>query len=255
MSDDLQFDAVIPRESPVSVNATAALACAVCHTALDGEYFDANGKQVCRGCSETLARHVETPRSGGVLGRAVVFGAVAAVLGATLYFAVLAISGYEIGLVAIAIGYMVGYGIRMATGGRGGRRFQILALALTYWAVGLAYSSLAIKEMIAEKRHPAPAALSAAPAGGPSRPAGAPSARPAEDRDRPMSGGEFALGLLELLAFTIVLPVAVIFGSLPGGLISAAIVVFGMQQAWRMTAAPAITVSGPYRIGAAPAAG
>jgi hypothetical protein len=36
--------------------------------------------------------------------------------------------------------------------------------------------------------------------------------------------------------------------------ISGAIIVFGMMQAWKMTAAPVVTVTGPYRIGA-PAAG
>ena len=42
--------------------------------------------------------------------------------------------------------------------------------------------------------------------------------------------------------------------ALPGGLISAAIIAFGMQQAWRMTGAPQLQISGPYRIGPAPAA-
>jgi hypothetical protein len=42
----------------------------------------------------------------------------------------------------------------------------------------------------------------------------------------------------------------VIAGSMPGGVLSAAIIGFGMLQAWKMTAAPAVVVSGPYRIGA-----
>jgi ABC-type uncharacterized transport system permease subunit len=45
--------------------------------------------------------------------------------------------------------------------------------------------------------------------------------------------------------------VLVVFGSLPGGLISGAIIAFGMQQAWRMTGVPTLTISGPYRIAAA----
>ena len=40
---------------------------------------------------------------------------------------------------------MVGWAIRKGTAGRGGRRFQILAAVLTYWAVGLAYTPLAFK--------------------------------------------------------------------------------------------------------------
>jgi hypothetical protein len=47
------------------------------------------------------------------------------------------------------------------------------------------------------------------------------------------------------------LPVLSVLGSMPGGLLSAAIIAFGMHQAWQMTAAPQLQVSGPYRVGAA----
>ena len=56
------------------------------------------------------------------------------------------------------------------------------------------------------------------------------------------------------MALSFALPVMMVLGSLPGGLISAAIIAFGMQQAWRMTGSPQIQISGPYTIGAAPAA-
>jgi hypothetical protein len=48
------------------------------------------------------------------------------------------------------------------------------------------------------------------------------------------------------------LPVLAVVSSLPGGLISAAIIAFGMQQAWRMTGVAALQISGPYRIAATP---
>lgn len=252
---ELQFESVVPRAE--SAAAPAGRQCILCHAAFDTEYFDVNGQHVCRACSEKVADHAATPRGIGVLARAAGAGVVAAILGAVLYFAVLALSGFEVGLVAIAIGYMVGYGVRIGTRARGGRRFQVLALVLTYWAIGLAYSSLAIKEMIAERGKSATASLSGAQRSGTVPPASPePAAAAATEKDdQPMSGGQFALGLLQLLAFTLVLPVLVIVGSMPGGLISAAIIVFGMMQAWKMTAAPVLTVSGPYRIGPTPAAG
>jgi hypothetical protein len=40
---------------------------------------------------------------------------------------------------------------------------------------------------------------------------------------------------------------------MPGGLISAAIILFGMQQAWSMTAAPSLVITGPFRIAPRPA--
>lgn len=60
--------------------------------------------------------------------------------------------------------------------------------------------------------------------------------------------------MLYLLAFTFVMPLLAVVADLPGGLIRGAIIVFGMMRAWNMTAAPVVTVTGPYRIGA-PAAG
>jgi hypothetical protein len=252
---DLQFESVVPRAD----GAATATACVVCHTPFDAEYFDVNGQQICRACSEKVAYHASTPREMSTLLRAGLAGGVAAVLGAVLYFAVLAISGFEVGLVAIAIGYMVGYGIRIGTRGRGGRRFQVLALLLTYWAIGLAYSSLALKEMVSNRTEGTSASVSGSPSAGSTPPAApdtkAPAAVSDENNEGPMTGGEVLLGVLQLLAFTVVLPVVVIAGSMPGSLISGAIIVFGMMQAWKMTGAGTVTVTGPYRIGATPAAG
>ena len=54
--------------------------------------------------------------------------------------------------------------------------------------------------------------------------------------------------ILAVIGFSLVLPVLSVVSSMPGGLISAAIIAFGMHQAWQMTGAPAMTISGPYRI-------
>lgn len=45
------------------------------------------------------------------------------------------------------------------------------------------------------------------------------------------------------------LPVLVILNSMPGGLISAAIIGFGMVQAWQLTAASRFAFEGPFRVG------
>jgi hypothetical protein len=57
------------------------------------------------------------------------------------------------------------------------------------------------------------------------------------------------------LAYTpLALPVMVVFGSLPSGLLSAIIIFVGIHHAWRMTAAPPLKIAGPYRVGAQPSA-
>ena len=55
-----------------------------------------------------------------------------------------------------------------------------------------------------------------------------------------------------MAGFFLALPSLIVFSSLPGGLISAAIIVFGMLQAWRMTMAPVLNVSGPTASAPAP---
>ena len=250
---ELQFDSVLPRAGDDAA-ASADTRCTLCQMPLESEYFDVNGRTVCRQCSETVARQATTPRDMATLVRALIAGVVASILGAALYFGVLAISGYEVGLVAIAIGYMVGYAVRVGARGRGGRRFQVLALALTYWAIGLAYSSLAVPQLIADRTSGASASVSGTQAGDAAQPAqpltpAAPAAA-ASAEDEAVTSGGLVLSLLYLLAFTLVMPVLVIAGSMPGGLISAAIIVFGMLQAWKMTMAPVLNVSGPYRVGA-----
>jgi len=248
---DLQFESVVPRTD----GAGTTTACALCHTPFEAEYFDVGGQQICRACSDNVAYQTATPREMSTLVRAGAAGFVACILGGVLYFAVVAISGFEVGLVSIAIGYMVGYGVRLGTRGRGGRRYQVLALVLTYWAIGLAYSSLAIKAVFDARSEGKATSVSGPQKSGTAAPAATAGASPDAEREkRPASGGRALLSLLYLLAFTFVMPVLAVVGDLPSGLISGAIIVFGMMQAWKMTAAPVVTVTGPYRIGA-PAAG
>lgn len=234
----LQFDTAVPRVTPTAVGAHG-VSCTICQRTIADEYFDVNGQSVCATCRDQLEQLTVTPREWSVFVRAGLLGLVAAILGAILYYAVIAITNFEIGLVAIAIGYMVGWAVRKATGGRGGRRFQVLALVLTYWAVGLAYTPLTFQQIAEENKKEAQAA------------AATPDARSAETTSEgaPVS---IVLALGIVLLFSLALPVLMVVGSLPGGLISAAIIAFGMQQAWRMTGKPPLLISGPYRIAAAP---
>jgi len=68
----------------------------------------------------------------------------------------------------------------------------------------------------------------------------------AEEAPRPVGGAAGAIGVLLLLSLA--MPVLIVVGSLPSGLISALIIGIGMRQAWRMTAAPP-AITGPYRLG------
>jgi hypothetical protein len=184
---------------------------------------------------------METPTGVAPLVKAGLFGLGAGIAGAIVYYAVLALLNLEIGIVAILIGYMVGYAVRKGAGG-GGRRFQVMAVALTYAAVGLAYTPIVFKAADDHRNQAAQQATDSASAAAPAETSAS------KTRVNPL------IAILSLLGFIAVLPVLIVFGSLPSGIISGAIISFGMMQAWKMTRTPALTITGPYRVGAAQAA-
>ena len=117
----------------------AANQCARCRRSIDGAYFEAAGHLLCGSCREAIDAHWLGGSAPGRVLRAIAFGAGAAVLGATIYFALAALTGYEFGLVAILVGWLVGTAIRHATNHRGGRGYQWLAVVLTYAAIVSTY--------------------------------------------------------------------------------------------------------------------
>jgi hypothetical protein len=130
---------------------------------------------------------------------------------------------------------MVGFAVRKGAGG-GGRRFQVIAVLLTYWAVGLAYLPLVFRDASSPREQ-----QQAEPAG---------AAQTAERTEDKVGARDVSdpLAFALLGGFSLALPVLAVIASLPSGLISAAIIAFGMHQAWRMTRAPQLVMTGPYRI-------
>jgi len=247
-SEELQFDRVITESASSAPPTKLAAICAVCQKAIETAYFDVNGSILCGRCRTIAESAAETPRGIAPLITAGVFGLGAGIAGAAIYYAVIAIANLEIGIVAILIGYMVGYAVRKGAGGRGARRFQVLAVALTYASIALAYAPIVVKQAFDANRRAQSAqraATSSNTKGEPESGRG-PTTEPNERRR--------GLAFVFFAAFVAALPVIVVFGSLPAGLISAFIMFIGMRQAWRMTGAPVLRILGPYRVGAAPAA-
>jgi hypothetical protein len=242
---DLQFDRLVTDSTSAVVPSSPAAVCAACQASIATEYYQVNGTTVCEPCRRAIESHAETPVGIGPLLKAGAFGLGAGLVGAAIYYAVIAIANLEIGIVAILIGYMVGYSVRKGAGGRGGRRFQIVAVALTYASVAFAYAPLAFQQAIEANRKDEKAAASANNASPP--PVVQEDVR---DSDAESGSGDVLLALATVLGAVAVLPVLVVFGGLPMSLISGAIIFFGMRQAWVMTATPQLQIYGPYRVGA-----
>ena len=249
-SDELQFDRVIAESTSSDPPSTPAVVCAVCQTPIETEYFDVNRSILCNGCRSVAESAAETPRGIVPLMAAGVYGLVAGVLGAVVYYSVIAIAHLEIGIVAILIGYMVGYAVRTGARGRGALRFQVLAVALTYASIALAYAPIVVKQAISADLGAQHAPAASTSTNGSTTDATV-SGRAAAKKP---SGPRLALAVVFLVALIAALPVLAVFGSFPSGLISAFIIFIGMRQAWRMTGAPRLQILGPYRVGAAPAA-
>src|SRR5262245_34989657 len=136
-SRELQFErAEFDRTSPAT--------CAACQAPLVSSYFLINDKMACEACRYRL----EAPDMGSSPGRflrAAGAGFGAAVAGALLYYAISALTGYEFGLIAIVVGVAVGKAVRWGSGGRGGWRYQTLAMILTYLAIVSTYIPPLIK--------------------------------------------------------------------------------------------------------------
>ncbi|PYR58438.1 MAG: hypothetical protein DMF91_17195 [Acidobacteria bacterium] len=246
-SPELQFDRIVTSTSSAPPS-KLAVTCAGCQTSIETEYYDVNGNIFCSRCRTAVESAAETPRGIVPVIVSGVFGLGAGVIGAIIYSAVMAIAHLEIGIVAILIGYMVGYAVRKGARGRGGRRFQILAVALTYASVALAYTPIAVKQAIDANRQKASASTTRID----SNDVATTDSSRAATTTKPSAGG-LLLGFVFLSAFIAALPVLVVVGSFPSGLISAFIIFIGMKQAWRMTGAPWLQILGPYRVGAAPA--
>ena len=116
--------------------------CFSCTQPIAGQYYRVNGKVACNGCAERLRQ--EKPNTHAAFMRGLLFGAAAALVGLILYAGFTIATGFYIGYVALGVGWMVGKAIMAGSRGIGGRRFQIAAVLLTYFAISMSIIPIAI---------------------------------------------------------------------------------------------------------------
>jgi|HubBroStandDraft_1064217.scaffolds.fasta_scaffold02441_9 hypothetical protein len=236
---ELQFQ----RAEPIASESApfSGKSCVACRRPISSTYFHAQGQVVCPSCAERIqsGQQAAPPLS---LARAALYGAGAGLAGAFLYATVAIVTGLEVGLIAIVVGYMVGKAIRHASNGLGGRPQQILAVTLTYFAITTSYIPVFIYHTVKHPRQVAQTGQSGVQnevqsgegtGAGPNR---APAVRPRVSLVR---------ALLFLLLLAAVAPFLSL-GSGISGLISLFIIFIGLQRAWRLTGRSEILVMGPY---------
>lgn len=241
--------------------------CAACKQPVAGEYWTVDEAVLCGACKATVERSRQVPAGvasrAGRLGRATVLGLGGMLAGAAVWYAVAKLANLEVGLIAILLGWLVGKAVFRGSGYRGGRRYQVLAVALTYVGIGISYTPFAFAEM--QRGWTADSTAFARDSQAAARPLAdsasdsvAVETAPSADTTAVTAaaatgkGTSVLVGLVALLALVAALPVLVVVTSLPGSLISALIYGFALHQAWQMTGAREIAFGGPFRVGGTP---
>jgi hypothetical protein len=113
-----------------------AIPCSDCRNVLRTSYFSLDERPLCPRCAQQYRDKIDRASGPQAMLRATLYGSGAAIAGMIgLSILLLAVGAFRI-LGSIGIAYLVAKAIGKATGDYGGRRYQILAVALTYVAIG-----------------------------------------------------------------------------------------------------------------------
>jgi hypothetical protein len=224
--------------------------CKSCNKPISGSYYRVNGSLACSHCVSQLQGQLSRDTHSAFV-RGMIFGVGGAILGLILYSTFGIITGLAIGYLSLAVGYIVGKAIRMGSGGVGGRRYQIAALALTYFAVSMSAVPIGIYESIKDaKARPHPVSSSTSgPASSGKVDSGAdssadPEAKAVANDEKPGVGIGKLLGTL--LFYGLASPFLELQNPVNGAL-GIVILLVGIRIAWRLTAAPQIDIIGPFQ--------
>jgi hypothetical protein len=185
--------------------------CANCNKSLDSTYYQANGMNVCEDCANILRVASGAPGKTH-LAKGAVYAVGAAFVCSAVYAAIIVITNFELGLIAIAVGWIVGRAARIGAAGLGSRPLQIIAVAATYMAISGSLFFQVVYELNKE--------------------------------GKAING---IAGYVVMFFLSMGKPLFELSEGF-GGIIGLVILFFGLQQAWQNTRALAVDVAGPYNV-------
>ncbi len=219
-SDALQFETA-------QTETAAPPTCGACKQPISGSYFTVGGQIACERCKSELELALQQRPGFGGFVRATLLGSLAGAAGAAVWYGVRAATDYELGLIAIAVGYGVGVAVKKGSGGRGGPLFQALAIALTYFWIAANY----IPDIAANLNEPTAEEASAGELGA-----------SADGTSSNLEGPAFAVAVV---VTALALPFLMGFENAIGILI----IGFALYEAWKINKRVAIPVAGPFALG------
>ena len=230
-----QFERMEPRAE------AAASACAACQRTIPDRYFEAGGKVFCPACKDAVQASL-TGGSGSVrLMKAALFGSVAAAGSAAAWYGIVKLTGYELGIVAVVVGLLVGGAVRMGAERRGGWVYQALAVLLTYVAIATSYVPMVMESLREE------AAKESGRPRGDEPLASSAEAAPASEAEGAVrvEAANPVPALVFAVLFSLALPVLQV---MDGGLIGVLIVGFALYEAWKVNKRQRVEFSGPFQL-------
>jgi hypothetical protein len=225
----LQFD-----RAEFTAPAATAVKCASCSQTIIQSYYEAGGKTICSTCREALTSGLDSGGTARFL-RALAVGLGAAVIGSIVWWGVRKLTGYEIGLISIAIGVGVGRAVHWGSRSRGGWAYQLLAVLLTYASIAGNYVPDVVTG-ITENAKDAEKSAVVAPAT-----AGAPVKASAA---QPVNVTDLFLGIGAIFLLAAAAP----FLSGASNFIGLLIIGFGLWNAWKVNRRVDIAINGPYSV-------
>jgi hypothetical protein len=231
-----------------------ANSCRSCNRTITGAYYRVNGALACPDCAQRLESQLPKD-SHSIFTRALLFGFGAAILGLIIYATFGIVTGWMIGYVSLAVGYIVGKAMLKGSGGIGGRKYQIAAVLLTYFAVSMAAIPIGISQIIKEKKekqqsvvHTTPKISTASPQSQEvvvSEDSSTPDPAASKPSSHPKPPANFGAALAVLLFAGLASPFLELVNPLQG-LIGLVILFVGLRIAWKLTAGAKIEILGPF---------
>lgn len=204
--DELQFD-------KADYGGAAHTPCSSCGTALTAEYWQANGHPVCAPCAAQLRDFSTVPKPQELL-RAAAYAIGAGVVAAIGYAIIVVVTGYDLALLSIGVGWLIGKAALRGAGDKGSRPLQYIALAAAYLAICGTFFGQIVYGLAQEGRE--------------------------------VNG---LAGYLTLYILSLGKPYFELQEGL-GGIIGLAILFFGLQQAWQQTRGVTLAITGPHPVAA-----
>jgi hypothetical protein len=223
--------------------------CAACKQPLVSEYYAVGGRTICTSCRNQIAG----PRGDRwAFWRALAYGGGAAATGTLIWSLIIHFTGYELGLIAIGIGVGIGVAVRKGSRGFGGRKYQALAMLLTYVSITTSYVPIIVKGVVksAKERSAAvesgktatetPPAVEAQLAKGEATQESSATSKP-DPSHLPLP-----LALLAFFALVWGLALAAPFLAGTSNIMGLIIIGIGLYEAWKLNRAPKL--AGPFRL-------